>query len=253
MSIVNRINGFNLNIVIPMAGRGTRTEVYPLPKPLIPINGVPMIERAVQSLNIPGQYIFIRRIYENSQWNDELYQILQRATKPYGISPIILNLYSVTEGPACSAMIAEQYINNDLPLIVTNCDQIMHWDSAPFINAMQHTEVDGIVVTYPANTKKNSYVRLTEDYFAVEFAEKEVISEYSLNGIHFWKKGRYFVESTKAMIEKNIRVNNEFYVSLTYNQLIERGMKITIHSILAEQHWAVGTKEDIEKYENLHY
>ncbi len=232
-----------------MAGRGLRTDGYSVPKPLIPINGKTMVERAVQSLGIPGQYIFVRRIYDNDEWNQQLFEALYRAVEHYGRPPVVLNLTYVTEGPACSALIAKEYINNESPLVLTNCDQILKWDAERFIRHSAFSTADGIVVTYNADTLKNSYVELDSYGRAIRFAEKEVISEHSLNGIHYWRQGKFFVETAEQMIEKDIRVNNEFYVSLTYNELIEMGGEVTIHHIPADQHWAVGTENDIARYE----
>lgn len=107
---------------------------------------------------------------------------------------------------------------------------------------------DGAVVTYKNITPKNSYVRLGADGFAVEFAEKNVISDQSLNGIHYWRHGSDFVWSAKSLVSKNVRTNNEFYVAPTYNELITVGRKIAAYEIPASQHFAVGTPEDLGEF-----
>jgi len=147
--------------------------------------------------------------------------------------------------------LAKKHIDNNQPLIIANCDQIMHWDSQKFINEIEKRQCDGCVVTYYTATPKNSYVKLDANGFAIQIAEKKVISNLSLNGIHYWKKGRDFVRSSESMIMKNIRVNNEFYVAPTYNELIREGKRIINYHIDASQHNAVGTPEDLKRYENL--
>lgn len=232
-----------MNILIPMAGLGSRFPNSKLPKPLIDVNGIPMIQRAIESMGIDGNYIFIIRSDHNTQFN------LNKKIKDLFPNSTILNVDYLTEGPACTALIAENFINNNEPLIIANCDQIMHWDSKTFEIFCENYPHDGFVVTYFANTIKNSYVKLDNSGLILLSREKEIISNISTNGIHFWKKGRYFVESAKEMIFLNDRApNGEFYIAPSYNHLINKGKKIGIFHIPNEQHWAVGTEEDLDFY-----
>jgi len=229
-----------MNIVIPMAGLGSRFSDagYTTPKPFIEIEGKPMIFEAVNTLGFEGNYIFIIR-------KDEY--IKNRMKEIFPNSQIIEVDY-LTDGPASSVMLAKEFINNDEELIVANCDQIMWWDAETVIKQIRVMDYDGVVVTYHETTPKNSYARINRRGYVTKMAEKQVISNVSLNGIHYWKKGKYFVESTESMVEKNIRFNNEFYVSLTYNQMIEKGLKVGIYHIPNEFHNAVGTPDDLNRY-----
>lgn len=240
------MNSTKINILIPMAGRGKRFKQkgFEVPKPLIEFKGKTMIEYAIKSLDIKGNYIFIVYKYSDESLNIKLSEILNNICSGCRI----IEIDYITEGPACSALLAKEFINNDDELIITNCDQIMNWDSSKFINFIKEDKFDGLVVTYDSDTNKNSYIRVDENGYGLELAEKKVISNLSLNGIHYWRKGKYFVESTQSMIEKNIRVNNEFYISQTYNELISKYMKIGNYHIGLDNHHAVGTPEDLEKY-----
>lgn len=235
----------NINIVIPMAGLGSRFKLsgYTVPKPLIPIDGKPMIQHAVDTLGIKGNYIFICQKEHN--------------LKPHleAIYPgcKVIEIDYITKGSACTVLLAKTYINNNLPLIITNCDQIMWWDDKSFSTFVKNYPYDGFVVTYTESTPKNSYVKLNREGFAVEFAEKKVISSISLNGIHYWKHGKDFVYSTQNMIKTNEQYNNEFYVAPTYNTLIKDGKNIGVYHIPNEQHNAVGTPEDLIKYADKKY
>lgn len=235
-----------MNILIPMAGRGNRftSEGFDKPKPLITINKQFMIELAINSLNIVGDYIFIIRQYEEEEYNKQLVETLNKLVK----NPVIIPINYVTEGPASSCLLAKRYVDSNLPLIIANCDQILEWDSKKFIEHVNNSDCDGCVVTYKSNTIKNSYVKLNNDGKAIEFAEKKVISEHSLNGIHYWKKGVDFVESAIEMIRYNDRTNNEFYIAPTYNYMIKKGKQIINYDIEPNQHWAVGTPSDLELY-----
>lgn len=236
-----------MNILIPMAGEGGRFIIggFDAPKPMIDVLGKPMIQWAVDTLGFKdNNYIFI----------------IKRQHIKYGLKKTLENLYSgcdiididyTTQGAVCTCLLAERFINNDEELLIANCDQIMDWDVNAFIKFKAGQEkYDGIVVTYYANTDKNSYVKLDSKGIALEFAEKKVISNESLNGIHYWRKGKDFVESAKAMIDIDDRVNNEFYIAPTYNHMIKAGKKITAWHIDSKCHNAIGTPADLYYYIN---
>jgi len=233
-----------INIVIPMAGLGNRFKIkgYNEIKPMIRIGDKRMIELVIKSIGIDGKFIFIVNNHEGQ--SNTLIKLLNEIVN----NPKIIEIDYLTEGPASSVLLAKEFINNDTPLIVTNCDQIMEWDSKDFFKTLKETSKDGIVVTYNVLTEKNSYVKLNENGDAILFAEKEIISEYSLNGIHFWKKGYEFVSSAESMINKDIRVNNEFYIAPTYNEMVNEDKKIGVYHIDKSKHWSVGTPYDLEKY-----
>jgi NDP-sugar pyrophosphorylase family protein len=233
-----------MNILIPMAGLGNRFKIagYSKSKPMIRIGEKTMIQHAIDSLGINGKYIFI--VNNKAEEYNGLRKILNTIVN----NPIIIEIDYLTEGPASSCLLAETFIDSDEKLLIANCDQIMEWDKNKFNNFLQETNLDGVVVTYNVITEKNSYVKLNDNGIATEFAEKKIISDKSLNGIHFWQKGSDFIRSTKNMIKKNIRVNNEFYIAPTYNELILENKKIGIYEIENDEHWAVGTPEDLLKY-----
>jgi NDP-sugar pyrophosphorylase family protein len=230
-----------INIIIPMAGLGTRfpKDQY-LPKPLIDINGKPMIVRAIESLGIDGQFHFIIR---RDEYTPIIRDIISRVTK----SPRFVEVTKVTEGPACSALLFKNKINNDDELIIANCDQIMEWNSELFLHNVRL--YDGAVVTYHNDTDKNSYARLDRKGNVVEIREKEVISNVSLNGIHYWKNGKDFVASAEEMINNDDRApNGEFYIAPTYNYMIRQNKKVGIYHIPNSQHHAVGVPVDLERF-----
>lgn len=230
-----------VNVVIPMAGEGSRfpKDQY-LPKPLIDVNGKPMIVRAIESLDIDGQYFFIIR-------QNEYTQIVKDIIGKVVSKPVFVEITKTTEGPACSVLLFKDLINNESELITANCDQIMEWNSKLFFHNIRL--YDGAVVTYYSDTDKNSYVKLDSKGRAVRFAEKEVISNISLNGIHYWKQGKFFVDSAEAMIAADDRApNGEFYIAPTYNYMIKKGMDVGIYHIPNEQHHAVGVPVDLERF-----
>jgi len=231
-----------MNIVIPMAGLGSRfaTANYALPKPLIDVNGVPMITRAIETLDFQGQWHFVIR--DDVFRNDIESAIL--SVKPD--SRIIAIDYTTT-GPASSVLLFKDQINNNSQLVVANCDQIMEWSSARFLDYVRI--YDGAVVTYHANTNKNSYARIDSQGLVKEIREKQVLSNVSLNGIHYWRQGNFYVTSAEQMISANDRApNGEFYIGPTYNYMINKGQSVGIYHVPNQMHHAVGVPEDLNKF-----
>lgn len=235
-----------MNILVPMAGSGSRFGVKYPPKPLIEIKNKTMIENALESLNFPSNmhYIFCIRSEIKEKFSN--LEFLSR----YNHSIIEVN--KLTEGCASTCLLAVEKINNHNPLFIMNCDQIMKWDGKKFVDYCINSHSDGVIVTYSSTSPKNSFVKLDSNGYVCEVAEKKVISNLSTNGISYWKTGKDFVESCILMISNNDRVNNEFYVAPSYNYLIKNGKKIKNYHIPKEEHFPVGTPEDLETYINGH-
>ena len=236
-----------MNIVIPMAGRGSRFAEKRIltPKPLIDVNGRTMIERAIESLDLDGKWNFVIR---NDEHVDRVCSAIE-TIKP-GSNFIFIDY--VTEGPASSALLFKEQINTDDELIIANCDQIMEWTSERFLDYVRYYE--GAVVTYHADTDKNSYARVNKAGLVQEIREKQVISNISLNGIHYWRHGTSFVTAAEAMIAANDRApNGEFYIGPTYNYMVRAGQTVGIYHIPNQFHHPVGVPDDLNeflRYEN---
>ena len=231
-----------MQIIIPMAGLGERftSEGYTEPKPLIKINGLTMIELVLKSLMINGRFIFVVRPELDINL---VHSVIKKTVREYEF--VITE--ELTEGPACSVLLCENKLNKEDELIVANCDQIMDWNSSSFLNTARKN--DGTVVTYYSQTPKNSYARLNKFNKVTEIKEKEVISNISLNGIHYWRKAKFFLESAHKMIDANDRApNGEFYVGPTYNYMISEGFSVGIYHIPKDHHHPVGTPTDLQRY-----
>ena len=231
-----------MNILIPMAGAGSRFAQagYTFPKPLIEVHGKPMIQVVVENLNIDAHYIFIVRKEHYDRYN--LKQLLNL------IAPgcDIIQVDELTEGAACTTLLAKEYINNTEPLLMANSDQVVEWNSNECLYGFTADEIDGGIVTFKATHPKWSFARVGEDGFVAEVAEKNPISDNATVGIYFWRQGSDYVKYAEQMIEKNIRVNNEFYVCPVYNEAVQDGKKIKIKPV--EHMWGIGTPEDLDYY-----
>ena len=232
----------NLNVLIPMAGAGSRFEQagYTFPKPLIDVKGKPMIQVVTENLNIKANYIYVVQKEHRKKYNlDTLLNLITPKCK-------IVEVDGVTEGAACTALLAKEYIDNDKPLFFANSDQFVEWDSNEFLYKMNETEADGGIVTFKATHPKWSFAKVNSYGIVTEVAEKNPISDDATVGYYYWKRGSDFVKFAEQMIDRDIRVNNEFYVCPVFNEAIEAGMEIRTHT--AKAMWGLGTPEDLEYF-----
>ena len=233
-----------LNVLIPMAGGGTRflAQGYTFPKPLIDVRGKPMIQVVVDNLNIDAHFIFIvqKEHYEKYNLNYLLPLIAPKCD--------IVQVEGITEGAACTTLLAKKYINNDKPLLMANSDQFIEWNSGETLYAFNNENIDGAIITFEATHPKWSYAKVGSNGFVSEVAEKKPISKNATAGVYFWKKGSDYVKYAEQMIEKNIRVNNEFYVCPVFNEAIQDNKKFRIFEIEKEGMWGIGTPEDLNYF-----
>lgn len=234
-----------VNVLIPCAGRGSRFQEagYTFPKPLIEVNGVPMIELVVKNLNLDGHHIFL--VQEEHHTKYHLPEFFQRITwKEDQTTTIIVD--TVMEGAARHALFAKDLINNDTPLVIANSDQYVEWDSNEFLDYMERQDADGGIVTFQATHPKWSFAKLDEHFRVVEVAEKIPISTYATVGIYYWRKGSDFVKYAEQMMKKDIRTNGEFYICPVFNEAIQDGKLIVPYG--AKNMWGLGTPEDLTTF-----
>lgn len=235
-----------LNVLIPMAGAGSRFEAagYTFPKPLIEVRGKPMIQVVVENLNIEARFIYIVQRSHYEKYNLEF---LLKLITP---NCEIVQIDGLTEGAACTTLLAREFIDNDDSLVIANSDQFVEWNSGETLYSFMADGIDGGIVTFNATHPKWSYARIDEFGLVQEVAEKKPISNIATVGIYFWKKGSDYVKYADNMIEKNIRTNGEFYVCPVFNQAIEDGKKFRIRNI--DQMWGLGTPEDLNFFLEHH-
>jgi beta-phosphoglucomutase-like phosphatase (HAD superfamily)/dTDP-glucose pyrophosphorylase len=229
------------NILIPMAGNGSRffNAGYKDPKPLIDVDGKPMIQRVVENIGIPGKYIFIVQAEHYEKYSLEL------ALTKLVPGCKIIQIDGVTDGAARTALLAKEHIDNSKPLIIANSDQILDWDSSEFMSQLLELGCDGNMALFLANENKWSYAKIQNNRI-IGVAEKVVISNNASTGIYGWAKGSDYVKYAEQMIDKNIRVNNEFYICPVYNEAIQDNKRIL--PMFVDTMYGLGTPEDLEKF-----
>ena len=229
-----------MNVLIPMAGAGSRfsNAGYTFPKPLIQINNKPMIQIVIENLNIDANYIFIVQKSHRNQYNLD---ILLNLIKP---NCKVIEVDGVTEGAACTALLAKEFINNKDQLFIANSDQFAEWNSNDFFYKMNENDTDGGILTFYSTHPKWSFAKINDFGYITEVAEKKPISTNATVGFYYWKHGSDFVKYAEKMIEKNLKVNNEFYICPVYNEAIIDNKKIMNFEV--ESLWGLGTPEDLD-------
>lgn len=244
------------HVVIPMAGEGSRFRDagFQIPKPFLPVGGKPMVQWVLESMlpkEIPINHykirfhLIVRTSHLLPNRLDKLFWDM-----PPNVSYTYHQTDGLTEGAACSVLLAENEIMNDEPLIIANSDQFMDWNPDRFYRSLLNPNYDGSIVTFyqpnPYDVKW-SYAKISPDDTITEVQEKKWISPYATVGIYGWKRGNDFVRYAKEMIAKNIRVKNEFYVCPVYNEAIQDGKMI--RGNLCSGMWGLGTPEDLEVFQ----
>jgi dTDP-glucose pyrophosphorylase len=234
-----------VNILVPMAGCGSRFAQagYVFPKPLIEIHGKPMIQVVLDNINIDGNYIFVVQAEHCQKYSlDKVLKILKPNCK-------IVYTSSLTKGAACTTLLAEQYINNNAPLIIANSDQYVEWKQYKFLKEFDTGENDGAILTFTSVHPKWSFVKINKELLVTEVAEKKPISTLATVGIYGWARGSDYINYARQMIDKNITTNGEFYVCPVFNEAIADRKKIKIVHI--EKMYGLGTPEDLEYFVGL--
>jgi len=237
-----------INIVLPIAGRGSRFAEagFELPKPLILVHGKPMIEVVVNNIRPLCEHRFIFVALKEHLDHLGMEETLNR------IAPgcIIIPVTEVTEGAACTVLLARKFIDNNDQLMMANSDQWVDIDINDYLSLMDDKKVDGLIMTMWADDPKWSFVGFNKEGQVNNVVEKEVISNEATVGIYNFQKGSDFVNAADQMIIKNLRVKNEFYVAPAYNEMISNKAEIAIFNVGEEYNgmYGMGIPSDLEKF-----
>ncbi len=240
-----------LNIVIPMAGAGSRFAVagYLLPKPLIDVAGRPMIEVVIKNIRPvrPHRFIFICQKAHLEQY------ALSRFLRALDPECVVLETEGVTEGAACTVLKARHLIDSTEPLMIANSDQYVDFNINHYLARLDENDWDGMLMTMWADDPKWSFVALDATQHVVRVVEKEVISRDATVGIYNFKMGSAFVQAADAMIARKQLVNGEYYVAPTYNVMIDAGAKIGVYNVgaVGKGMYGLGIPADLNSFLDL--
>jgi dTDP-glucose pyrophosphorylase len=234
-----------INVLFPLAGKSNffPENKYPFPKPLIEINDKMMIEIVIENYKNINEVNFIFVISENDCKKFHLDNTLNLLTDG---NCQIVKLQNETKGAACSALMAIEYIDNDVPLIIANADQVFEEDLEKVIRSFE--EYDGGVITFESAHPRWSYVKVDRNSFVVEASEKKPISKKAVAGFYYFRKGGDFIESAMSMIEKDANVNGFYYIAPSLNEMILRHKKLTTFFIEKDKYFTFYMPQKMEEY-----
>lgn len=236
-----------IQIVIPMAGEGSRFQKagYTIPKPFIDVKGKHMIQWVIDNVSSTKyklEFIFLSR-------EKHLESNSMSFLNSQGLSYKIVPVKNLTEGAACTVLLAKDVLNPHLPLVIVNSDQYVEWNADSFYTSLLNPTYDGIISTFyspdPSDTKW-SFIKLDENTLITKVAEKIWLGPNATTGIYGWKYASDFILYAEQMIKNNIRVNNEFYICPVYNEAIQDLKKI--RPFESKKLWGLGVPEDLEYF-----
>jgi len=240
----------NINVIIPIAGAGSRfaNAGYTKPKPFIDVLGKPMVVQVLENLACKDtRYIIIAR-------EDHLQQESKLVEKIKNDFEVIFHsIGHLTEGAACTVLHARKFINNDEPMIIANSDQIVDVNFQDYVNDCLERDLDGSIMTFkdPGKSTKWSFARTDSEGLVEEVGEKVPISDLATVGIYMFRRGRDYVDAAVDMVVQNDRVNNEFYVCPVYNYAIKNGKIFSVYDIPFDSMHGLGTPKDLDIYQKL--
>ena len=233
-----------INILLPSMGTSTFFKDNYFPKPLIEINGKTMLELVVEDYKSlePQNYIFVFSEENCREFHlDASVKILVPTCK-------VVKLHNQTAGALCTCLMAVKYIDNDVPLLISNSDQIIDVDYCEVIRHFEVMGADAGVITFPSIHPRWSYARKNGSE-VVEVAEKRPLSKDAIAGFYYYKKGRDFVTAAKNALIKQNQFDGRYYISASINELILLGKKVGYYDIAKEQYKSFYSPAKIKEFE----
>lgn len=244
-----------MKVVISMSGLSSRfsNAGYTIPKFMIDIDGKKVIEHIIDLYPKDSDFLFI--INDKHAEDTDIINLLENGVDKKNI--VVIPRHK--KGPVFSIQNFEDYINDDEQVVINYCDFSMYWDYKDFEKYVNETECDGCVVCYtgfhPHMLGSDNYAFCRTDSSKElqirEIREKQPftnnkMSEFASTGTYYFKKGSYVKKYFKELIEKDININCEYYVSLVHNLLIEDGLVNLVYEIPHMLQW--GTPIDVSEY-----
>lgn len=233
-----------INVLLPAMGTSAFFKDAYFPKPLIEINGKTMIEMVVDNYEDidPKNYIFVFSDTDCKKFHlDDSVKILSPASK-------VIKLSNQTAGALCTCLMAVEYVNDDIPLIIANSDQIIDIDYKKVLNHFEKIGADAGVITFPNIHPRWSYARKNGEE-VVEVTEKRPISKDAIAGFYYFKKGSDFIQAAKNALIKQNNLDGKYYISASINEVILMGKKVGYYDIKKEQYKSFYSPAKIKEYE----
>ena len=239
-----------VNIVIPMAGLGSRFAKagQARPKPLIEVlPGQPMLTFVTRYLSLgePHRFVFVCRSEHVEDFS------LESVFKSLVRSFVIATTDDVTQGPACTALLASKFIDNDQELLVAYCDDYLDERIDEVLYEWRRKKAAAGALLFSSRNPRHAYAVTSASGRVLKVAEKERISAKAIAGFYYFREGRDFVRLAKRMVREDRRAKGEFFVSGVYNEFIAEGKRVVSRTIPARNNYSMGVPADLERFRRL--
>lgn len=238
-----------MKVVIPMAGGDERfrQQGFPFPKPVVEIDGRPLVEHAFECIRgLPdAQFTFIVRKEDDLRFHlGDVLRLLDPGCT-------IIAADGETSGAACTALLAIEQIGEDEELLITNADQLLLFEIREAIEDFRRRELDAGTIVFDSVHPRWSFVKTDSDGFVIEAAEKRPISRNATAGIYYFRRGGEFVRAAQEMIRKDASTNGGFYVCPSFNELVLAQKRIGVFRIDRDDYVSLATPQAVNEYEQL--
>jgi len=233
-----------LQVLMPMGGLGQRfrNAGFATPKPLIPVDGVPMFRRALASFApYPGERSLTVVVRQDDDERNGISALIREADPAATIVPLTRD----TRGAVESALEARDVLDPAAPLVVMDCD-IAFVSPDYFSTIDREPAFDGVLLSFASSEPRYSYVEVDTEGLAVRTAEKDPISRHALMGAYYFRRADLFFEAGDRLMARQISQDmKEYYMSLAFNELITSGRRVAVAS---GDFFCFGTPEELEYY-----
>lgn len=245
-----------MQIVIPMSGVGQRflDAGYKVPKPLIEVNGKPIIHHVIDLFPNETNFIFVCNKDHLSDARYEMKQIIL----DYCPTGRLVEIEPHKLGPVHAVEQVKDFLDPDMPVVVNYCDFSCYWDWTEFLTFVDTHNFDGCIPSYrgfhPHSFGSTNYAYLKMDGAHLkDIQEKQPFTnfkseEYASSGCYYFKSAESMFSAFGQMRAQDLSVNGEYYVSMAYKILVSQGGKVGVYELEHFMQW--GTPQDLEEYKS---
>lgn len=240
-----------LTVILLMSGRDQPFQEagYIYPKNLVEIDGAPLVQRVIEGvapLDGPDTRLVcvIPKAENRRHHTGRVIQLIRPGA-------IITETNGATGGAACSALLAIAHIDRDAPLVIVNGDIVIDHPLDQALAEFTTRGLDGGVIAFHDVHPRWSFIKLGADDLAVEFAEKQPISDLATTGLSWFARGGDFLEAAVSMLNKDAHVDGQFFVSPVYNEMILSGRRVGCRVVPKSAYFSLKTPQDVRAYEEV--
>jgi dTDP-glucose pyrophosphorylase len=202
------------------------------PPCLVDVDGTPLIEHVIKQVQTVRTARHIYAMYQHHVKRHHLNEVVRLLVPEAKIYEINIE----PEGDACTALLSWGYLDKDQPLLVMSGNALIKDDINRILADFRVRDLDGGVVVFRSIHPRYAYVRLDENQQIIETADRRPISQNACAEFFYFRKAELFLDAAQDLIRKDVRSEGRFPISLVFNQMLLRQMRIGVYPIQKEQY-----------------